>query len=125
VAPALPPFAQFLRDLAALAREGDPEAVHTGLSLVTRQLLAALLGIGAVESTTSEIDRELRRTPIRTPTRRRLVELLRRCDEVKFARRPTTGEEARERLANARELGEEVQRELVPQPAPAAEETAA
>ncbi len=123
-APPLSPMAQFLRDLAALGREPSPELVHTRLSLVLRQLLAALLGFPAVERTTSEIDRELRRGHLAAPTRRHLLDLLRRCDEVKFARRPASREDAQQRLATAREVGEEIQHELVPLAAPSGETAA-
>jgi hypothetical protein len=112
--PALPPFGQFLRQLDLLAADPSPERVHTGVSLALRHLLAALLGFPAAERTTTEIDRELRRGRLTLPTRKGLLELLRRCDEVKFARRPSTREEALERLAAARQLGAEVEHELVP-----------
>ncbi|HEV8632230.1 MAG TPA: hypothetical protein VGV61_18090 [Thermoanaerobaculia bacterium] len=120
-APALPPLDRFLRQLAALAADGSAERLHTGLSLALRQLLAGLLGFAAAERTTTEIDRELRSHRLATPTRRRLVELLRRCDEVKFARRPATAAEGRERLQEARALATEVDRQLLPPPAPAGE----
>lgn len=112
--PPLPPFGQFLRELATLAAEPSPERAHTGMSLALRHLLAALMGFPAAERTTTEIDRELRRGPLTAPLRRRLLDLLHRCDAVKFARQPATREEARERLAAAREVGEDIQRELAP-----------
>lgn len=127
-APPLPPLARFRRDLAALANEPSLEQVHTGISMALRHLLAALLAFPAAERTTTEIDRELRRGRIETNTRRRLLELLRRCDEVKFAKRATSRQEANERIAAAQQIGEEVSRELAPvvAPAPAANaETAA
>ncbi|HET9766734.1 MAG TPA: hypothetical protein VFS60_07795 [Thermoanaerobaculia bacterium] len=124
-APPLPPLARFLRDLAALGTEPSVEQVHTGISLALRQLLAALLGFPAAERTTTEIERELRRGRLEAPTRRHLLELLRRCDEVKFARRPASREDAAERLAAARQVGEDVGRELAPEPAPAGAESAA
>lgn len=116
----LPPLARFRRDLAALAKEPSLEQVHTGISMALRHLLAALLAFPAAERTTSEIDRELRRGRLEANTRRRLLELLRRCDEVKFAKRPASRQEAQERLAAAGEIGEDVNRELVPQPATSA-----
>ena len=119
-APPLPPLARFRRDLAALAKEPSLEQVHTGISMALRQLLAALLAFPATERTTSEIDRELRRGRLEANTRRRLLELLRRCDEVKFAKRPTSRQEAQERLAAAHQIGDDVGRELAPEPAPAA-----
>ncbi|HXT52622.1 MAG TPA: hypothetical protein VN811_16400 [Thermoanaerobaculia bacterium] len=117
-APPLPPMARFLNDLAALAKEPSVEQVHTGISMALRHLLAALLAFPAAERTTTEIDRELRGGRLESATRRRLLELLRRCDEVKFARRPATRLEAAERLASARQIGEDVGRELAPAPAP-------
>jgi len=113
-APPLPPLALFQRTLAALAGETSPERLHTGISLALRQLLAALIGFPAVESTTTEIDRTLRGGRLQTTTRRRLLDLLRRCDEVKFAKRAVSPEEARERLAAARTIGEDVEHELRP-----------
>jgi hypothetical protein len=113
-------MALFLRDIAALAKEPSVEQVHTGISMALRHLLAALLAFPAAERTTTEIDRELRRGRLEAGTRKRLLELLRRCDEVKFAKRPATRAEAEERLATAREVGEDVGRELAPEPAAAA-----
>ena len=124
-AAALPPLAQFLHDLAALAAEPSPLHVHTGISLALRHLLAALAGFPAAERTTTEIDRELRRGPLEPATRRRLLDLLRRCDEVKFACRPATRQEAQERLAAARQTGEEMGQQLAPPPAEAIVESAA
>jgi hypothetical protein len=124
-APALAPLPALLRDLAALRAEPSPELAHTGLSLALRRFLAATLGFAAAERTTTEIDRELRRGPLATATRRALVELLRRCDEVKFARRPATAAEAAERLDAAAGAAGQVSAELAPPPAPAAEGTAA
>ncbi|HEV8241545.1 MAG TPA: hypothetical protein VGS57_19440 [Thermoanaerobaculia bacterium] len=121
----LTPLARFRRDLAALAAEPSLEQLHTGISMALRQLLAALLAFPAAERTTTEIDRELRRSRLEANTRRRLLELLRRCDEVKFAKRATSRQEANERLAAARDLGNDVTRELVPEPAAPAAETAA
>jgi len=106
-----------VRELASLEGEPSPERIHVGISLALRRLLASLLGFPAPERTTTEIDRQLRRGPIEPATRRRVLDLLGRCDEVKFARRPATWEQARERLATARELGHDVARELVPAPA--------
>jgi hypothetical protein len=115
-APALPPLAGLLRELALLRGEGSAERLHTRLSAAVRRFLAALLGIAAGERTTSEIDRELRGGPLAAETRRGLVDLLRRCDEVKFARRPATAEEALSRLAHAAELARAAEQEARPEP---------
>jgi len=120
VQPALPPLQQFLAEIAALQREPSPERMHTALSLALRRLVGALLHFPATERTTYEIDQQLRQTRLPMPTRRRLLDILRRCDEVKFAKRPTTRAEAQERVATARELAREVERELAPPPPPIA-----
>jgi hypothetical protein len=114
----LAPLPALLRELALLRAAGSPEAVHTGLSLALRRFLAGMLGFAAAERTTSEIDRELRAGPLARGTRRELVELLRRCDAVKFARRPATAADADARLDEAAALAEQVETELRP-PAPA------
>jgi hypothetical protein len=123
-APALPPLAGLLRELAALRTGVSAERLHTGLSLALRRFLAALLGFPAAERTTSEIDRQLRNERLTAETRRGIVELLRRCDEVKFARRNAGDEEGRARLDAAERLAAGVEAELRPQ-APPEEEGAA
>ena len=117
-APVLAPLPALLQELATLRAESSPERAHTGLSLALRRFLAAALGVAAAERTTTEIDRELRRGPLATATRRGLVDLLRRCDEVKFARRPATLAEAAERLDTAASLAAQVEREIAPPPPP-------
>jgi hypothetical protein len=120
----VPPLAGLLGELESLAAERSVERLHTRLSSALRRFLAGLLGIAAVEHTTSEIDRELRRGPLAAGTRRDLIELLRRCDEVKFARRAATPEEVRQRLAAAADLGAETERQLHPPPVPESSGTA-
>jgi hypothetical protein len=119
VRPALPPLEEFLAEVDALATEPSLEAVHTRHSMALRRLVGALLHYPAPERTTSEIDQQLRQSRLATPTRRRLLDLLRRCDEVKFAARPVTRQDAAERLAASRALAGEVQHELQPPPPPA------
>ncbi|HYG65633.1 MAG TPA: hypothetical protein VEL74_23825 [Thermoanaerobaculia bacterium] len=113
-APPLPPFDELLRELDNLQREPSPLAVHTRLSLALRHYLGRALSFPAAESTTSEIQRQLvyRRVP-GTPARR-LVELLRACDLVKFARQDAGTEPTRERIGTAREIAREVEMYVQP-----------
>jgi hypothetical protein len=124
-APPLAPLAALRRELGALRGEASPERLHTGLSLALRHFLAALLGFAAAERTTTEIDRHLRGERLAPDTRRGLVELLRRCDEVKFARRPATAEEGHARLEAADRLAGAADAELRPPAPPEAGESAA
>lgn len=112
--PPVAPLVGLLRELESLRAESSAERLHTRLSAALRRFLASLLGIAAVERTTSEIDRELRRGPLAPETRRGLVDLLRRCDEVKFARRPASGQEAHQRIVAAGELAAAAERQLRP-----------
>ena len=124
-APPLPPLAALRRELGALRAEPSAERLHTGLSLALRRFLGALLGFAAAERTTTEIDRHLRGERLAPDTRRGLVELLRRCDEVKFARRPASAEEGLHRLEAAERLASGADAELRPAAAEAAAESAA
>ena len=123
-APALPPLVALRRELGLLRGEPSAERLHTGLSLALRRFLAALLGFPAAERTTSEIDRHLRGERLALETRRGLVEVLRRCDEVKFARRAATPDEGRQRLEAAERLAAGADAELRPSTAPGAETAA-
>lgn len=124
-APALTPLAALRRELGTLRAEPSAERLHTGLSLALRRFLGALLGFAAAERTTTEIDRHLRAERLAPDTRRGLVDLLRRCDEVKFARRPATVEEGVQRLEAAERLAAGADAELRPPAEPPGAESAA
>jgi hypothetical protein len=88
-------------------------AVHTGLSQALRRYLGRTFGFPAPESTTSEIQRRLVARGWPSAQVRAMVELLRACDLVKFARAyagsasASDGAAGRARLAAARRLAEE------------------
>src|SRR6185436_4533769 len=107
--PALPPFDELLRELDRIAGEPSVVLLHTRLSLALRAYLGRSLGFPAAESTTSEIHRSLLSRRMPGTLIRPLVELLRACDLVKFARQEVGEERARERLAAARQLGREIE----------------
>lgn len=107
--PLLPPFDELLGELDRLAAEPSVLRLHTRLSLALRAYLGRSLGFAAAESTTSEIHRSLLARRMPGPLVRQLVELLRACDLVKFARQEAGEERARERLAVARQLGRETE----------------
>lgn len=111
------PLEELSRRLDAAARElerlGGAEG-HAVLSLALRRYLGRRLGFPAVESTTTEIRRELRRTAVAAEVETRAAELLRACDRVKFAREPASLATLEDRLAAARELARRLEDDLRP-----------
>ena len=67
-----------------------------------------------MESTTSEIQRQLLSRRMPGPLVRQLVELLRACDLVKFARQEVAEARARERAEAARQVAGELEAQLAP-----------
>lgn len=124
VSPAAPPLDELRTGLEALATISDPLAFHTELSRVLRRFLGRALGFPAVESTTTEIRRRLTGVHLGPDLVRQTVHLLRRCDEVKFARR--RHEEGLDTLARqAAGIGEQVESHLRPAVPDSPEERAA
>lgn len=107
---------QTLLDALAGLDEQEPEAVHVGVSTALRGYLEATLGVPALERTTREIQGLLEVSQVATAQRPALLELLRRCDEVKFTGRGTTRSEARARVSEATEAGRAIDRSLTPAP---------
>jgi hypothetical protein len=112
--PALPPFEELTGELDRLAAEPSMLALHIRLSLALRRYLGRRLPFPAVESTTSEIQRQLLSRRMPGPLVRLAVELLRACDLVKFARQDVDEPRARERVAAARRLAQELESHLAP-----------
>jgi hypothetical protein len=119
--PRLEPFAELLARLQQIAQlpAGASEPAHTRLSLALRRFLGRAFAFHAAESTTTEIQRQLRSRHLPEVSARRAVRLLRECDAVKFARVPAPPGALGERLGAARAVGEEVESYLRP-PVPAA-----
>jgi hypothetical protein len=109
VQPQLPPFDELLGELDRIAAEPSVVRLHTRLSLALRAYLGRSLSFAAGESTTSEIYRTLLARRMPGQLVRQLVELLRACDMVKFARQEVGEEKAKERLATARQLARETE----------------
>ncbi|MBW8877675.1 MAG: hypothetical protein JF614_22130 [Acidobacteria bacterium] len=112
--PVLPPFEELAGELDRLAAEPSMLALHTRLSLALRRYLGRRLPFPAVESTTAEIQRQLLSRRIAGPVARPLVELLRACDLVKFARQDVEEARARERVVTARRLAGDLEVHLAP-----------
>ncbi len=121
-APRLEPFAELLVRLQEIADlpEGASEPAHTGLSLAVRRFLGRAFAFHAAESTTTEIQRQLKSRHLPEVPARRAVRLLRDCDAVKFARSTAPADALTERLQAARLVGEEVESYLRPPVAAAA-----
>ena len=108
----LPPHEEFLRRLQAI----DPalgERAFTALSFAMRQFLGRMLGVKALESTTTEIQRLLR-SLLPLGLAQETVALLRECDRVKFARLEVDTATTSQRLEQGRHLARQVFERLRP-----------
>ncbi|HEY4590487.1 MAG TPA: hypothetical protein VII86_14775 [Thermoanaerobaculia bacterium] len=114
MAPALPPFEELAAAIDRLRREPSMLVLHTGLSFALRRYLGRRLPFPAVESTPSDIQRQLLSRRMPGPLARQTVELLRACDLVKFARQEVWEAQGRERAEAARRLAGEWESHLAP-----------
>lgn len=112
----LSPFGELRERLQRLDPAAGAEPVHTGLSFAFRTYLGRRLRFRAVESTTTEIQRVLRRAALSAELCLRATKLLRDVDAVKFARAEVAAEVTRRRLAEAGDLGQEIERQMAPTP---------
>lgn len=106
--PLLPPLEELLERLRGLDPATGSEPVHTRLSLGLRRFLGRALDVSALESTTSEIQRNLRATDVPPALAQQTVRLLRDCDQVKFARIAVADDVTGDRLAQTRVLAREI-----------------
>lgn len=107
-----------LEELLAAVTRIDPaagsEPAHTAMSLALRRYLGRTLGFHAPERTTSEIAFDLRRARLAPDLAERAMGLLRRCDQVKFARLEVPEEATVRSLVELQELGRDVDDALHP-----------
>ncbi len=120
--PALPPFEELAAELDRLRNETSMLSLHTGLSFALRRYLGRRLPFPAVESTTSDVQRQLLARRMPGPLVRQTVELLRACDLVKFARQEVGATQGRERAEAARRVAGEWESHLAPREPEALEE---
>lgn len=85
--PLLSPLAELERSLGSLGRTPTPVVAHVLLSRALRRYLGRRLAFPALESSTTEIRRQLRERRLPDEAAREAVEVLGACDLVKFARR--------------------------------------
>ncbi|MFL6260100.1 MAG: hypothetical protein ACJ76Y_10335 [Thermoanaerobaculia bacterium] len=121
--PALEPFAELAAELDRLLGEPSMLAFHTGVSFALRRYLGRRLPFPAVESTTSDIQRQLLSRRMPGPLTRQTVELLRACDLVKFARLEVGEAQGRARAEAARRIAGEWESHLAPKETEALEAT--
>ncbi len=110
------PADELAASLAEAAREGSPERAHVALSFALRRYLGRALRFPALESTTSEVRRELRGRRAPEAVAARTAEILHACDRVKFAREPSGRPALEARLEAAREVAERLEAYLAPAP---------
>ncbi len=111
------PLAELERELDALAALGPAlasEPAHTRLSLAARRFLGRSFGFHALESTTSEVRAALRERAVPREAASALVEVLRACDAVKFARQGASAEAAGQRLTSLRAAAATITHVLTP-----------
>lgn len=116
--PYLSPFDELLAGFERVGRETSPVQGHLQLSFALRRYLGRAFQFPAVESTTSEIHRQLQSRRLPAPLVRRTGDLLRACDRVKFAGEEATGAVLQTRLQAGREIAENVRAALEPPPPP-------
>ena len=118
--PGEPPEAAFARALDALRHDGPALArdkFHDRLSDAIRRYVTAASGVDALDLTTRELERELKRSPrARDEAAEEVVRILRRSDLVKFARRADAWEEAKTLLEDASRLAGAVAAPPAPPP---------
>ncbi|MDH3254591.1 MAG: hypothetical protein OEM62_06340 [Acidobacteriota bacterium] len=95
------PLAALEAALDKLRGESDPAIILTALSIHLRRFFGTSLAFPGAESTTTELRRRLleRRVPLELV--KRIEQLMRDSDGIKFARRPTTRQAAESGLAEA------------------------
>ena len=113
--PVLPPLEEFEKQLVSL-NPNLAEPAHTALSFGLRRYLGRRANFQAVESTTSQIQRRLRETPVTPEEASTVMQLLRSCDQVKFARQDVGSAVTRDRLRQARDLVRNLEERLRPRP---------
>lgn len=105
--PPVPADVRALRDLesllggAALAH-GDLRRFHIELAVILKRYLEDRFRFPAVEHTTGEVERDLRRLGVDALAQQPAIEVLRDCDRIKFANAATSVDESRERAAHVR-----------------------
>ena len=112
--PVLAPYEELSGELDRLTAEPSAVLLHTRLSMAVRRYLGRVLPFPAVESTTSEVMRQLQSRRMPGPLVRQTVELLRACDMVKFARQEVEETRVRERVDAARRLGRDYETLFAP-----------
>ncbi len=99
----VPNWKRALERLAELLKEdliskGKFVEFHYRLSLILRSFIEAEYGINAVEMTTYEIHQFLKSQPLKIPNDKDMLDFLRTCDLVKFAKHEPSSESIEERI---------------------------
>lgn len=118
--PPVPPRVELAAALASLSAL-EPEAAWRRLSLALRRYLGRALGFPAVESSSTEIHRQLAARRLAGDVVHPGVRLLRQADQVKFARRAASASELAAAAGEAATLADALEAHL--RPAPASSET--
>ncbi len=112
-APQLSPAAELERALVLLSVE-PPEAAFRSLSHALRRYLGRRLDFRALESTTTQVQRQLAAGRFDPALIQRAVRLLRLADQIKFALRPAEEKEVVARIGETRDLAAAIENQLAP-----------
>ncbi len=110
----MPPAAELHRALADARQADSPQQGLAGVSRALRRYLGRRLAFPAVESTTTEVRRHLRRAATPPGMAARCGEILAACDLVKFARRPAVHGDVRRWAEAAAEVADGLEDHLRP-----------
>jgi hypothetical protein len=105
--PPIPADIRALHDLDALLGgsalpQGDLRRFHIELAVILKRYLEDRFSFPAVERTTGEVERDLRRLAVDSLAQQPAIEVLRDCDRIKFANATTSIDESRSRAAQVR-----------------------
>lgn len=120
--PPIPADIRALADLEALLgaphlAQGELRRFHIELAAILKRYLEDRFTFPAVERTTIEVERDLRRLAVDAQAQLPAIQVLRDCDRVKFANASTTAEEGRKRASDVRAVVERTRVGLATGPA--------
>ncbi len=109
--PPIPADIRALADLEALLTaphlaQGELRRFHIELAAILKRYLEDRFAFPAVERTTVEVERDLRRLAVDMQAQLPTIQVLKDCDRIKFANATTSEDESRKRAADVRAVVE-------------------
>ncbi len=109
--PPIPADVRALADLDALLTaphltQGELRRFHIELAAILKRYLEDRFAFPAVERTTVEVERDLRRLAVDSQAQLPTIQVLKDCDRIKFANATTSVDESRKRACDVRAVVE-------------------